>query len=217
MIDIFTLFVFCTIIIESKYQSKELHKISMNSENKSKEEQNIAKDASIGLFSSKEDIPRGIRTCRPNIDEYFLSVAEIAASRSTCRHRWQGAVIVKDKQIIATGYNGAPPNSIDCLQHEFCHKAEGLPCLAEGLHGESNAIISAAKNGISIDGATMYCVYSPCLSCCNMIKVAGIKCVVYREVYSNFPTGPAYLCTMMVDAIQLMGANDYKINKNQAK
>jgi len=81
----------------------------------------------------------------------------------------------------------------DCLERGYCSKIEDLPCLAEGLHGESNAIITAAREGISIDGATIYCVYSPCRCCANMMKVAGIVEVVYENMYSTYPEGPSYL------------------------
>lgn len=133
-----------------------------------------------------------VRTTRLPIDEYFIRIALTASERSTCRHRQQGAVLVRDKRIISTGYNGAPPGQPHCLDMD-CAKAYGAPCRAEGLHGESNAILSAAFMGVSTRGSTCYCVYSPCLSCCNMLKVAGIIEVVYLEVYSNYKEGPAYL------------------------
>lgn len=134
---------------------------------------------------------------RPTLDEYFIALAKATATRSTCRHRDQGTVIVKNKRVISTGYNGAPPGVRDCLQRGFCSKVEGLPCLAEGLHGETNAIASAALMGISVEGATMYSVYSPCRSCCNLIKSAGIVEVMYCEVYDGFPEGPEYLSTSL--------------------
>lgn len=138
------------------------------------------------------------RTERISFDEYAMAICHTAALRSTCRHRCQGAIIVKDRRIISMGYNGAPPGVKDCLERGYCSKAEGLPCLAESLHGESNAIISAAKTGISISGAHLYCVYSPCRSCCNMIKSAGITRVYYEDVYDGFPEGPEYLIQLGV-------------------
>ncbi len=133
-----------------------------------------------------------VKITRLSIDEYFLRIALTAAERSTCRHRQQGAVLVRDRHIISTGYNGAPPGQPHCLDLD-CAKMYGAPCRAEGLHGESNAILSAASMGISTKGSTCYCVYSPCLSCCNMLKVAGIIEVVYTGVYSNYVDGPGYL------------------------
>jgi len=133
------------------------------------------------------------KTERPSLDEYFLELAKATATRSTCRHRDQGAVLVRNKRVIATGYNGAPPGADDCQQLGYCSKTMRLPCRAEGLHGESNAIASAAKMGVSTEGATIYCVYSPCMSCCNLLKSAGIVEVKFKDVYDRFPEGPQYL------------------------
>jgi len=130
---------------------------------------------------------------RPEIDEYFMLIADIVSRRATCRHRDQGVVLVKDKRIRATGYNGSPPGQPHCIDLGYCSKAEGLPCRAEGLHGESNAIASAANAGTSIEGATAYCIYSPCLTCCNLLKSAGIVRVVYQYYYDGFKEGPDYL------------------------
>jgi dCMP deaminase len=138
-----------------------------------------------------------VRVSRPDLDSYFMAIARAASTRATCRHRAQGVVLVKDRAIISTGYNGAPPGKTHCLDSD-CAKAYGLPCRAEGLHGESNAILSAAKRGISTDGSTAYCIYSPCRACCNMMSVAGIVCVVYQHVYDAFPEGPDYLPTLSI-------------------
>lgn len=139
-----------------------------------------------------------IKTARPSYNESIFKVCEALASRATCRHREQGVVIVRDKVIIATGYNGAPRGVKDCIEKGYCSKAESLPCLAEGLHGESNALISAARHGVSVDKATMYCIYSPCRACCNMIRNAGIEAVIFKEVYSEFLDGPRYLASLGV-------------------
>jgi dCMP deaminase len=136
------------------------------------------------------------KTSRPSFDEYMFLICHAVASRSTCRHRDQGAVIVRDKRIISTGYNGAPPGIQDCLERGYCSKDSYLPCMAEGLHGESNAIITAAKEGISVKLSTLYCVYSPCRACCNMIRTVGIKEVVYEHIYDGFPSGPEYLWSL---------------------
>ncbi len=144
-----------------------------------------------------------MKTNRPTLDEYFMKVARTVATRSTCRHRDQGAVIVKDGRILSTGYNGAPPGQPHCIDLRRCIKEEGFRCRAEGLHGESNAIASAAKVGISVDGAAIYCVYSPCEACCNLLKSAGIVGVGYAEVYDSFPEGPMYLRQLSMKVIQI--------------
>ena len=145
------------------------------------------------------------KASRIDIDTYFMLIAKAASLRATCRHREQGAVIVRDKHVISMGYNGAPPGVKDCLERGYCSKAENLPCLAEALHGESNAIITAAREGISVNSATIYCIFSPCRSCCNMIKTAGIAEVVYAEVYGGFPEGPEYLVSLGVKVRKLKG------------
>lgn len=144
-----------------------------------------------------------MKTNRPTLDEYFMRITRVVASRSTCLHRDQGAVIVKNSRILSTGYNGAPPGQPHCIDLGRCNKEKGLSCRAEGLHGESNAIASAAKMGISVDGATIYCVYSPCEACCNLLKSAGIAEVKYVKVYEGFPEGPMYLGMLRIKAIQI--------------
>lgn len=138
------------------------------------------------------------KSIRPSFDQFAMCVALSVSARATCRHREQGAVITRDNRIISCGYNGAPAGEKDCLERGFCAKAEEAPCMAEGLHGESNAIISAARLGISVDGCTMYCVYSPCRACCHVIKNSGIVRVVYAKVYDSYPQGPEYLKSMGV-------------------
>lgn len=143
------------------------------------------------------------KTSRISFDDYIMRICHAVAARATCRHREQGAVIVKNKRIVSTGYNGAPPNVMDCLGRGYCSKERNLPCLAESLHGESNAIITAAREGISVDGTTLYGVYSPCRGCCNMLKTAGIVEAVYEEVYDGFPEGPEYLESLGVKVRKL--------------
>ncbi len=143
---------------------------------------------------------KGDKTTRISLDDYFMKICHTVAERATCRHREQGAIIVHDKRIISTGYNGAPSGVTDCLQRGYCSKSEEAGCLAEGLHGESNAIIMAAKEGISVNGSVMYCVYSPCKCCCNMIQAAGILEVVYEQRYSGFENGPEYLMSIGIRA-----------------
>lgn len=130
---------------------------------------------------------------RPTLDQTYIDIAKTIAYRSTCRHRDQGAVLAKNNHVVSVGYNGSAPGQSHCIDLEYCAKAEGLPCRAEGLHAESNAIAFAAKLGINIEGSVLYTVYSPCRVCCNMLKVTGIAEVIYTEVYTGFPEGPEYL------------------------
>ena len=143
------------------------------------------------------------RTSRISFDEYIMRICHAVAARATCCHREQGAVIVKNKRIISTGYNGAPPGIKDCLEFGYCSKEKNLPCRAEGLHGESNAIITAAREGISVDSTVLYCIFSPCRGCCNMIRTAGIVEVVYEEVYEGSPEGPEYLKSLSIKVRKL--------------
>ncbi len=146
-----------------------------------------------------------MKTDRPSLDLYFIRITRIVASRSTCRHRSQGAVIVRNGRILSTGYNGSPPGQRHCIDSEICSKDEGFECRAEGLHGESNAIASAARVGISTEGTTIYCIYSPCRACCNLLKSAGIIEVKYVEVYESYSIGPSYLKTLGIKAVHLEG------------
>ena len=142
------------------------------------------------------DRKRVLKKSRPSFDDYIMEICHAVSRRATCLHRDQGAVIVMGKHVVSAGYNGAPPGITDCLQKQYCSKAKGLPCLAEGLHGESNAIIAAASAGIGIRGSLIYCIYSPCRVCCNMIKTAGITDVYFEEIYDGFPDGPFYLAEL---------------------
>lgn len=115
-------------------------------------------------------------------DEYFMSTARVVSSRSTCDRKFVGSVIVRDKTILSTGYNG----SIRKLEHcsEAGHMMEDNHCVAT-IHAEANAIIQAAKNGVCIDGATIYTTASPCWPCFKLIANAGIKRICYGEFYRD--------------------------------
>ena len=119
---------------------------------------------------------------RASWDEYFMRIAEEVASRATCDRKHVGAVIVRDKSILATGYNG----SIRGLRHcdEDGHLMEDGHCVRT-IHAEANAIIQAAKNGVMIDGATIYVTASPCWTCFKQIANAGIRRIVYGEFYRD--------------------------------
>ncbi len=119
-----------------------------------------------------------------------MELAHVVARRSTCLRQKVGAVIVKDKRILATGYNGPPSGMPHCIDVGCLRERLGVPSgerieLCNGLHAEQNAIIQAAKFGISIDGATMYTTHCPCITCAKMIINAGIKRVVYGREYAD--------------------------------
>jgi dCMP deaminase len=127
---------------------------------------------------------------RPDWDSYFMEIATIVAKRSTCMRRNVGAVIVKDKQILATGYNGAPINLSHCIDtgclRERMNVAPGERHeLCRGLHAEQNAIIQAAFHGVSINGAQLYSTHLPCSICMKMVINAGISSVRYLEGYPD--------------------------------
>lgn len=125
---------------------------------------------------------------RPDIDNYFMNIAIMVSSRSTCLRRQVGSVIVKGKQIVSTGYNGAPQGMPHCL--EIGCAREGVPSgerseLCRGAHAEQNAINFSARYGISIDGATVYTTHMPCSWCSKSIVNAGIKRVVFLHDYPD--------------------------------
>lgn len=127
---------------------------------------------------------------RPTWDEYFMEITHLVAKRSTCLRRQVGAVIVKDKNILATGYNGAPSGVAHCLDVGCLRARLGIPSgerheLCRGLHAEQNAIIQAAKHGTNIDGGTLYSTTMPCIICSKMLINAGIRRIVYEEGYSD--------------------------------
>ena len=119
---------------------------------------------------------------RSSWDEYFMGIARQVASRATCDRKHVGALLVRDRTILSTGYNG----SIRGLPHcdEVGHMMENGHCVAT-VHAEANAIIQAAKNGVRIDGGTMYTSASPCWSCFKLIANAGCVRIVYGEFYRD--------------------------------
>ncbi len=126
---------------------------------------------------------------RPGWDRYFMDIAQVAASRSNCSRRQVAAVLVRDKRIISTGYNGTPRGVRNCNEGGCPRCNSDTPSgsrLTECLcsHAEENAIVQAAYHGIMVKGATLYTTYSPCLLCAKMIINAGIVEVVYHRRYS---------------------------------
>ena len=128
---------------------------------------------------------------RPSFDEYFMQMALLAARRSTCLRRQVGAVIVKDKHIIATGYNGAPKGLEHCDEIGGCLREElGVPSgerheLCRALHAEQNAIIQAAVLGQSVKDSLMYVTHQPCSICAKMIINAGIRKIIINSGYPD--------------------------------
>lgn len=127
---------------------------------------------------------------RPSWHQYFVDIAHLVASRSSCMRRQVGAVVVKGKNILATGYNGTPSGITHCEVTGCLREQLKVPSgerheLCRGLHAEQNAIIQAARHGINIDGATLYCTHSPCIICSKMLINAGVKHIVYQEGYPD--------------------------------
>jgi len=127
---------------------------------------------------------------RPSWDQYFMDITRLVATRSTCLRRQVGAVLVKDRNILATGYNGVPSgishcDATGCLREKLRVPSGERHELCRGLHAEQNAIIQAARHGTNIDGATLYCTTMPCIICTKMIINAGIRAIVYGEGYAD--------------------------------
>lgn len=119
---------------------------------------------------------------RASWDEYFMNIARVVATRSTCERKFVGAVIVRDRMILSTGYNGSIRGVPHCT--EVGHMMEDGHCVAT-IHAEVNAILQAAKNGVRIDDAAVYVTASPCWSCFKAITNAGIRRIVYGEFYRD--------------------------------
>lgn len=127
---------------------------------------------------------------RPNSDEYFLKVAAVVAERSTCRRHNVGAVAVKDKHILSTGYNGAPSGLQDCLTLGCLRDELKIPSgtrheICRAVHAEQNVIIQAALHGVSLEGATVYATHTPCVLCAKMLTNARIKRYVSFGKYAD--------------------------------
>jgi dCMP deaminase len=121
---------------------------------------------------------------RDSWDKYFLNIASSVATRATCDRKHVGAVIVKDKTILSTGYNGSVKGTQHC--DEIGHMMEHSHCVRV-VHAEMNAIVQAAKNGVAIDGSSIYVTCYPCWLCFKMIANSGIKRVVFSESYRDNP------------------------------
>ena len=119
---------------------------------------------------------------RKDWDDYFMQIATVVATRATCDRKHVGAVVVRDRSILATGYNGSVRGLPHCT--EVGHMMEDGHCVRT-IHAENNALIQAARNGVRIDGADIYVTASPCWNCFKMIANAGITRIVYGEFYRD--------------------------------
>ena len=127
---------------------------------------------------------------RPDFDEYCLKIASVVAERSTCRRHHIGAVAVRDKHILTTGYSGAPTGQKDCLELGCLRDEMNIPSgerheICRAIHAEQNVIIQAALHGVSREGSTIYCTHTPCVLCSKMLVNAKIKRFVSFGKYSD--------------------------------
>ncbi|HDN84403.1 MAG TPA: cytidine deaminase [Candidatus Aerophobetes bacterium] len=127
---------------------------------------------------------------RPSWDEYFMQITQLVAKRSTCLRRKVGAILVRDKRILCTGYNGPPRGLAHCSEVGCLRDKLGIPSgerqeICRGLHAEQNAIIQAALYGISIKDSILYCTHQPCITCSKMIINAGIKKIIFLGDYPD--------------------------------
>ena len=126
---------------------------------------------------------------RPSWDEYFMKIAALVSERSTCLRHHVGAIIIKDRRVLTTGYNGAAAGTRDCLELGCLREQQNIPSgerheICRAIHAEQNAIIQAGKHGENVMGGTVYCTHSPCIICAKMMINAGIKRIV---VYIKYP------------------------------
>ena len=171
----------------------------------------IDNDGTLDAFTARlEATLREMETsfARPSWDQYFMDIAKQVAARSNCMKRQVAAVIVSDRRIISTGYNGTPRGVKNCNEGG-CPRCNGFSVSGKNLeeclcsHGEENAIVQASYHGIAIRDATLYTTYSPCLLCSKMIINAGIKKVVYNEAYPLNDTATRMLKEAGVDLARL--------------
>lgn len=131
-----------------------------------------------------------IEFIRPDIDEYFLKLASVVAERSTCRRHHIGAIAVRDKHILATGYNGAAAGMKDCLELGCLRDELGIVSgtrheICRAIHAEQNVIIQAGLHGVSLSGSTIYCTHTPCILCAKMLSNVRIKRFVSYRKYND--------------------------------
>lgn len=139
---------------------------------------------------SEQAAPSERPASRPPWDQYFMEIATAVSRRSTCLRRQVGAILVRDKRLLTTGYNGAPAGVPHCVEVGCLREILGIPSgqrheICRGLHAEQNALVQAALHGVSVEGATLYCTNEPCLICTKMLINAGIKRIVYKDPYPD--------------------------------
>jgi dCMP deaminase len=127
---------------------------------------------------------------RPEFDEYCLKIASVVAERSTCRRHHMGAIAVRDKHILTTGYNGAPAGAKDCLELGCLRDEMGIASgtrqeICRAIHAEQNVIIQAGLHGVSLEGSTVYCTHTPCVLCAKMLVNARIARLVSFGRYND--------------------------------
>lgn len=154
---------------------------------------------------------------RPDWHSYFMNIAKVVATRATCDRKHVGAVIVRDRQILSTGYNGAPKGLPDCdsVGH-LLMEINGRKSCCRVAHAEVNAIAQAARNGVSIEGATLYTTLSSCYDCAKVIINAGIACVVFGEVYASARSGDTPLTSDFLREAKIM-VIDHSLWHEEAK
>lgn len=170
-------------------------------------------------YFSTSHVPRP--TARPGWDEYFMEITKVVASRSTCLRRQVGALIVKDRRILASGYNGAPAGLRHCLETGCLREQEGVPSgqrheLCRGLHAEQNALIQAAVYGIAIRGAVYYVTHQPCVLCAKLMINAGIKKVVFQGEYPD-PLAMQLFAEAGVELVNYRGAGSAKQDRSPSQ
>ncbi len=148
---------------------------------------------------------------RPSWETYFMEIAVLVARRSTCLRRSVGAVVVKDRRLLATGYNGAPTHVRHCQETGCLREQLKVPSgerheLCRGIHAEQNAIIQAAFHGVSIRDASLYCTNLPCSICAKMIINAGIKTIYYLSGYAD---------SMSEEMLGEAGVNVFKLERQK--
>ena len=155
-----------------------------------------------------------ITSQRPSWETYFMDITILVAKRTTCIRRAVGAVIVKDKRILSTGYNGAPSGvrhcaEVGCLREKLNVQSGMRHELCRGIHAEQNAIIQAAYHGVSVKGASLYCTTQPCSICAKMIINAGLTTIYYRSGYAD-ELARDMLAEAGIGMIQIGGTEELK-------
>ncbi len=154
-----------------------------------------------------EKPPKSTEHDRIPWDAYFAKIARLVAERSTCIRRRVGAVIVRDKHILTTGYNGAPKGLAHCTEIGCWREQLGIPSgerveICRGIHAEQNALVQAARFGISLEGGILYCTTQPCVTCAKLLINAGIVNIYYEEGYAD-KLGTELLAEAGVETVKL--------------